>query len=220
MLYEKDSPQLVLEACWRHRRQGMAVAGAEELVRAITAPADALEQKVTLLNKARRERQGALDDIIFADKLLDHAITTTHERVSQFDREHLGSGLLGKMFPDGKYGPLVKMKRDKEPDAVDKVAHMLDSLGADHELAALSRPLYEKAQRVRDLITSHADRVRAEKMAEADVELAAADLRRAYEGNYLDARKRFGRELAECLFPHSYHAEAEEQDEPTPQTAN
>ncbi len=50
-------------------------------------------------------------------------------------------------------------------------------------------------------ITAHGKSIIAHKIAEAEEEIARTALRRQYESNYLAAREKFGRLVAENLFP-------------------
>ena len=56
--------------------------------------------------------------------------------------------------------------------------------------------------------------VRAKKLAEAEDELAQAAVRRAYEENWLDAQKKFGKAAAERLFPRMRKRESSGGDDP------
>jgi hypothetical protein len=203
MLQERDSAEKHQEVSWRFIRQCNRLAGGAELTGPVSSCTEDLRRKTDVLARAVMERQGSLDDIIFADRILDRKVKTLFASASQYDCEHPGAQVLNLLFPSGKFTDITEENRNTEPETVDKVAHLLESLGADHPLASHAKALREQAQQVRDFISSFNDRIRAQKSAEADVEISAAQLRRTYETSYLDARKLFGRDLAEALFPHT-----------------
>ena len=84
---------------------------------------------------------------------------------------------------------------------MDALAVRVESLGAGHSLHAQGALLRAAAAGVREAIRLQGVAVRAGKAADAEEEIAQAALRRAYDGNYFDARKKLGRQLAEKLFP-------------------
>ena len=73
-------------------------------------------------------------------------------------------------------------------------------LGTTHSPFNLAAEFETRATAIDDAQTNIGNALRARKLAEAEDELAQAALRRAYEENWLDAQKKFGK-AADRLFP-------------------
>lgn len=201
LLFERDSTGKHLNAVRRHIRATKKVKGAEALADAIQPYHAALEQKKDERLAKVTAREDANDDLAFADVNLDNAIRTTFERFKQYDRENPTDRSLAKVFPDETFGDIIRLPIKDEPGEVEAIAIRIDKLGESHPLAGEAVTLRALAAESNAAIGTLQAAIREEKAAEAEEEIAQADLRRQYENNYLDARKLFGRQVAEQFFP-------------------
>ncbi len=201
MLFERDSTNKHLNATRRHMRFARKIKGGETLVTVIEpyynnliAKKEERLAKITL-------REDANDDLSYADSLLDNAVRNAFRACEKYDREHPDNRALLTVFPSGKFGDLVKLPVQEEPDEVDNVVLRFESLGEDHPLFAEAATLAADVTNSKDAITILNTAIKAVKVAEAEEEMAQANLRRQYENNYLQARSTFGRTVAERIFP-------------------
>lgn len=98
----------------------------------------------------------------------------------------------------------------------------LESLGMGHDLNPSLVKLKNKITGATTAQEALSDAIRAEKMAEAEVEIAKKALIRQYEHNYLEARHKYGKINDEKLFPriqarNTPTVSDESGDEPPPQ---
>lgn len=107
----------------------------------------------------------------------------------------------------------------RDADLVEQLAVRIESLGEEHALNTVAADLRDKAEVSRAANTTYLEAIRSQKVAEADEEIAQANLRRQYELNYLEARKTLGRAIAERLFPSFSPAEAPAEPVPAPAPA-
>ncbi len=218
MLSDRESTDRHLDSTRRHIRLCKQVKGAEQLAANIEPAYRDLLQKQAATRAKLEAREDAHDDAILRDADLDDAVRTTFERVKQFDRENPGAQVLLKIFPQGRFSDITRAERAKEPDVVEEVATRLASLGEKHPLNAIAVDLRAKVETARASNAAFLEAIRNQKLAEAEEEIAQANLRRQYEFNYLDARKTLGRAMAERLFPHFSAGEPLEEPEQPPET--
>ncbi|MBI4615177.1 MAG: hypothetical protein HY720_16300 [Planctomycetes bacterium] len=200
MLYEDDSSQRHLDLVRRHQRRCRKTKGAAGYASKIEPARAALEEKVAATRRKREAEEDAGDDHGLADELQDDNVTTVWDRAGEFDRDNPGAGMQAKLFPSGRRTDVTEANIWIEPDEVDKIVSVLAGLPEDHPLRPLAEPLGEAAQGSRAAGEGVGKALRQRKLAEGDEELAAADVRRAYERNYLNARDVLGRKVAERLF--------------------
>ena len=203
MLRNNDSTEKHLDTVRRHTRLCKQIGGTEEFVTNIQAPYDALKEKQAVTKAREEEREDAYDDLILQDSMLDNTVRTTFKGCKQFDRDNTGQPVLKQIFPEEKFGDIVKAPIISEPDEVEKIKIRIEELGETHPLYALAAPLQERIEASRLAITTLNSAIRAKKMAEAEEEIDQGKLRQQYENNYLDSRKKLGRATAEMLFPKS-----------------
>lgn len=214
LLNDRDSTVRHLDLTRRHVRLCRQVKGAGPLATAIESVNQALIQKQAATKTKFDARQDALDDFILRDLELDDSVRTAFEKCKQFDRDNPTATVLLKIFPSGTYSELTNLERSKEPDVIEQLAVRFESLGATHALFAIAADLKAKVNASRTALTDYQNAIRNHKLAEADEEIAQADLRLQYETNYLEARKTFGRTTAQRLFPrHSRESAREESGE-------
>ena len=213
MLQDRDSTDSHLNTTRRHVRLCKQIKGAETLAEAIQPAYQQLQQKQADTQAKAEARQEAYDDLLLSDTDLDNAVRTTFEKCKQFDRENPGLPVLAQIFPDQTYSSIINIPREQEPDVVEKLAIRLENMGETHSLFPVAAELRARITTSRNTITAFHTAVREQKMAEAEEEIAQAALRQQYEINYLEARKLFGRQTAERLFPR-LGAKAVKQTEP------
>ena len=88
------------------------------------------------------------------------------------------------------------------------IAVRLESLGKEHTLFLLAEELHNSLENSEQAIKGVGNAIREKKLAEAEVEIAKENLILRYEINYLDARKKYGRRMADTLFPRTYSQKA------------
>ncbi len=203
MLSERDSAFLVVNGSRRHVRL-LRRYRCEELIKGIEPLITDLAQKRQLCEERVLDAQAALDAVVAADGDLDDAVRNLFDSARQHDRSNPTAPALPDLFPSGGFSSVIDLPRTDEPDAVDALAKKLDLLGSGHDLAPHAAKLREAAQAVREALTMHREAIRAQKAAEAEEDIAKSALRRKYEANYLDARKQWGRLVADRLFPNLY----------------
>lgn len=201
LLFDRDSTDKHLNATRRHLRSTRKIKGGDKLAGNIQPLYDQLIQKQADRLDKETARQDANDDLLLADTNLDNAVRNTFEGCNQHDRANPTDQVLKKVFPDGTFGDIVRLPIKDEPDEVEAIARRLESLGESHPLYAQAAVLRQRVTASHAAIDTLKTAIKDEKKAEADEEIAQAELRRQYENNYLDARKEFGRSVAEQLFP-------------------
>jgi hypothetical protein len=218
MLSDRESSERHLDSTRRHIRLCKQVKGAEQLAANIEPAYRDLLQKQAATRAKLEAREDAHDDAVLRDGELDDAVRTAFERTKQFDRENPGAQLLLKIFPQGRFSDITRTERAKEPDVVEEVAMRIASLGENHPLNPIAADLRAKIEAARASNAAFLEAIRNQKLAEAEEEIAQANLRRQYEFNYLDARKTLGRAVAERLFPQISVSEPPEEPEQPPET--
>jgi hypothetical protein len=214
LLAERDSTQLHLTLARRHERLARRYRQ-DSLADTIKASAKTLQDKADLSAERDLDRQAAYDNVIAADADLDDTVRNLYNSAEIQSRQNPSAPTLISLFPDGGFTSITDEPLTQEPAAVIALATKVDSLGATHTLAPHAALLRTAAQGVTDALAAQETAIRASKAADAEEEIAAAALRRQYEGNYLDGRKTLGRALAERLFPSARNT-APATPEPTP----
>lgn len=201
LLRAKDSTDRHLNLCYRHVRLCQKQKGTETLVGSIQVTSQNLTRQREITQQKQLAREEAFDDVMLADSNLDNGVKTVHEKCNQFDRNNPGENVLPLIFPDGKFTSITNLNRYAEPAEVNRLIVRIEKLGSNH-------PLFGEAQALRTLVSAsqtaidkfHAAEI-AEKIAITEEEMARAAARKQFELNYLEARKLFGKLLAERLFP-------------------
>lgn len=214
LLAERDSTLLHLTLARRHERLARRYRQ-DALADIIKASAKTLKDKADLAEERDLDRQAAYDNVLAADADLDDAVRNLFNAAEIHDRQNLAGPVLATLFPEGGFTAITDEPLAQEPATVTALATKVESLGAQHALAAHAALLRTAAKGVTDALATQEQAIRASKTADAEEEIAAAALRRQYEGNYLDARKSLGRPLAERLFPSARNA-SRPATEPTP----
>lgn len=201
LLYERDSTRKHLDATRRHQRLCRQLSGTEPLVEAIQLPYHELKNKHAATQKQEEQREDRYDDLLIADTQLDDQVRNVFRRCEEHDRATPAGAILPLIFPQEKFGPIVNMNTQQEPDTVAHLALRLESLGKEHPLFPLAKELRTLVAASRKAIAAYEASGLQVKQCQAEEEIAKATLRRQYETNYLDARKQFGKMRTERLFP-------------------
>ncbi len=178
-----------------------ATKGAEFLASAIEAHHTRLGDAFADKQKAIAVEDDAEDDRDLRGRDGADALRTTSERAKQNDRDMPGETSFNRIFPEGGFSDFVGVNGATSAASCRLIAMRIRELGAGHALSSLETDLEGQAQAIDDAQKVLDDALRARKLAEAEEELAQAALRRAYEENWLDAQKKFGKAAAERLFP-------------------
>lgn len=201
LLYARDASRKHLSATRRHIRLCRQFNGTQFLVDQIQLPFTALKDKQAATLKKEEQREDRYDDLLIADNQLDDQVRFVFRRCEEHDRTMPTESVMPRVFPEGKFGHIVNMNMQQQPDMVDKLAMRLEDLGKEHALNLLATELRKQVANSRKAIKAYEDAIKQVKTAEAEEEIARATLRRQYENNYLDARKQLGKIRAERLFP-------------------
>lgn len=204
LLNTNDSASRCLNSVRRHQRLTKQVVNDEGLISQVQPEYDILQGRVQISNEKEMARENAYDDLILADRNLDDTLRTVFEKCKQYDRDHMSERVLVTVFPEETFGDIVRLPFAKEVTEVERIAVRIDSLGDGHSLSGLAEDIRAKAKLSKEAIRGVDEAIRNKKLAEADVDIAKEALIRKYEGNYLDARKKYGRNTADKLFPSIY----------------
>ncbi len=201
LISSRDSAERCNNLARRHQRLTKKVVNDAELSSQITPVMDQCKAKIDLLNQKSEAREDAYDDLALADKSLDDSIRSIYGDCEKFDRDNPAAIVLSKIFPDEKFGKMVRLPFTTEISAAEQMELRLESLGAEHPLHPNVALLHGKIEEGKNAISGKNNAIREEKMAEAEVDIDKEALIRQYENNYLDARKKYGKRVAEKLFP-------------------
>ena len=199
LLYERDATRKHLGATRRHMRLCRQFNGTQFLVDQVQLPYNVLKEKHAATLRQQEQREDRYDDLLIADNQLDDQVRLVFRRCEEHDRATPTDAVMHRIFPEGKFGHIVNMNLQEEPDTVERLAMRLEDL--EHTLYSLAKELRTQVAASRKAIRAYEEMIKQVKMGEADEEIAQATLRRQYENNYLDARKQLGKMRAERLFP-------------------
>lgn len=200
MLQDDDSSEKHLSASRLHIRRCRKMTGAAGLAEAITPDRDRLIAAVAVTKQREEEEENAKDDAEVAGLAGAEVIRTLAGRAEEHDRRH-NTNTHGAIFVEGGFSKLLDSRGAVAPLVLEDVAFKVRSLGEGTEdLQPFAEESEAAATAIRDAERVVEQVLKVRKLAEADEELAQAALRKAYENNYLDARKKLGAR-AERLFP-------------------
>ncbi len=218
MISTRFSVARLLGIVRRHIRLLKQVFNAENLINLIQTEYDALSEKQAEVETKVRARENAYDNIVLAYNLADDGVRNLFDACQQFDRNNPGSNVTVRIFPDEKFGEIIRLPLASEVLQIEDLVIRLKELGTDHSLSTFISVLEEKATAVKTSISNLQACVHDVKVTEAEAEIAKEVLIRKYELNYLEARKTYGKKDAEKLFPklnpHVPVSDKEEEEEP------
>lgn len=200
LLRDDDSTDKHLSVVRRHQRRSRAL-GAQDLATAIEPARAELAAKAAASLAARLAEEDARDDLELADAAQDDEVRNLAGRAAEHDRTHPDAGAMTLLFRVKNPGVIVEEPLPVERVSIEQLASAIQTLGASHPLAPFATSLREKSRAVADVEGRLNGAISTRAAAEGEEEIAQAALRRAYESNYFDARRRFGKQRAERLFP-------------------
>jgi len=201
MLRDADSSPKHLSTVRRHIRICRTIRGAEFLRAAIEPAYQRLQATLVEKEKAVQAEEDAQDDLDLRRREAADLVRTTSERAKQFDRDMPGDKVFERLFPEGGFSDFITSNGSVSASTAGLFATRLQDLGTSHAMAALASEHEKRATAIDDATKAVESAVRVRKLAVAEDEIAQAALRKAYEDNALDARKKFGKVAAERLFP-------------------
>ncbi len=217
MIFTRDSTKKVLGVCRRHKRRCNRVKGAGKYSDLIDPSYENLIEKRLQLEEARENSIDIKDDIFMETTEINNTIRTVFEDCIQYDRNHPDTTVINIIFPSGTYfNSFISLKLDKKILKVEQLIYKFKTLGDKHPLFKSAALLGNRLNKLNKSRKMFQEAMHAEKLAEVDEQMAKADLCKAYEANYLDARQAFVRDFAESLFPKiakKYYSLKEEEDE-------
>jgi hypothetical protein len=214
MLRDADSSEKHLSTVRRHMRLCRAVKGAEFLATTIEPHYTRLVGTLADKKKAVETEEDAQDDRDLRGREGADALRTASERAKQHDRDHPGDTAFARLFPEGGFSDFISSNGATSAASCRLIGKRASDLGANHPLAFITTEMESRGVAIETTQTTFDNALRARKLAEAEDELAQAALRRAYEENWLDAQKKFGKTLADRLFPRLRRRESPSPDEP------
>jgi len=200
MIPERRSTEMHLNTAYRHMRLCSQVKGAESLIPPIEKAIADLKDAYAETEQARINKEAANDLVNMYDAVLDDEVRNLFDEVKKYDRNNPTGKIMKMIFPEERYGDIVKAPLYSEPDEANKLITRIDSLG-DHPLKQETGALSQAIAQSRESIATLKDLITQWKMVEAEEEIAKGKLRLQYEHNYLDAIKMFDKRFAQRLFP-------------------
>lgn len=201
MIPERRSTEMHLNTAYRHMRLCTQVKGADSLIQPIKKAIDELKAASIKSEEAKTAKEAAYDLVCMQDAILDDEIRTFFDEVKMFDRKNPTGKVMKALFPEESFGKIVNAPLYAEPDEAEKILTRLQSLDEEHSLKKDQEGLQNAITNSRDGLGKYNHLITQWKMAEAEEEIAKANLRRQYEHNYLDAIKLFDKRFAQRLFP-------------------
>jgi hypothetical protein len=212
LLYKQDSTALHKRMARRHIRLCGQVKGGASYAQVMQVKLDNLLQKEHALFVAGELSENTYDDLVLQDSFLDDTVRTVFERTRQHDRENR-EGVSVLLFPDLTFSNIVNIPFSEESKKINSLIQKLGTLDATHALHPLAGLLQQKVDEVNIAIAARQQAADTVRKCQVDLELARNDVRIQYEMNYLDARKSFGKQIAESLFPKVVHRKIKDDGE-------
>lgn len=200
MLRDEDSTERHLDATRRHQRRCRKVKGAAQLADAIESARKTLADASLESTAALLAKEDAQDDLEFAGLEGADLVRTLSGRAKEYDREHPGAGVHLALFDAAGFGDVLRSDGTVDATTLDGLAQRIEKLGEGHPLQPLGVEATTRAAAIRAAMATLTTATTNAALALAREESAQAVLRRAYESNYLDGRKKFGREQVGRLF--------------------
>jgi len=201
MIPKRFSVKRVLNTVRRHLRLCKKILNGSFLAEQIQPEYTDLIEKENVVIQQNERVEDAYDDVSYADNLLDDAVRNLFGSCEEYDRSNPSQSVKIKVFPEERFGHIVRAPYNKEIEMVNDLIARINSLGEQHELYPHSAELAALAQGLRDSLVARTSTEQEHRNAQIEAEISKENLIRKYEVNYLDARKTFGKTGAERLFP-------------------
>ena len=173
----------------------------EALIHQIQPHLEQLHEKIKLLEVKENLREDAYDDVVIADLRSGYTVRNLFADCEVFDRSNPSDRILNRIFPSGTFGSLVRLPFEKEMLELEKLVRRLKELGDNHTLNHHISLLNKQITEFELAIKNNKAAITAVKMAEEEVQVSKRAIIQAYEMNYLDARKKYGKIESNILFP-------------------
>lgn len=201
MLRDTDSSNRHLNVVYRHIRLSKRMKGAEFLVTNISPFHTALGSAQTATEQALLEKDSASDDFQFQGLQGADHIRSLFSQAEDYDRKHVGERVLANIFPELGFSSYLESNATVTASTLHMFVARISALGNNHPLSPLAAELSAQASLIDGAEAALKTASTAHQIKVAEEEVAQANLRKAYEANYLDARKTVGKVAAERLFP-------------------
>lgn len=174
--------------------------GGEVLVDMIKPCINDIDKKIANFKYFKKELIKANDMLIYETTNLKNQLRTAADIIRGYDRENPGAQLMKMIFPD-KLTPVLYTNTLDTPGEISKIVTKIQSLGKEHSLYNTTVKLTEKINNCKIAIKNCDDAGAKLKIAEAELEVAHVSLLRQYSINIYEAKKIFGSNTADLLFP-------------------
>lgn len=201
LLSSSYSAEKCINAGRRYQRLSKQVIEDQTLPDKLTPPIALCKTKMKIFDEKTEAKEDAYDDVVLFDRFLDDGVRSLFEDCKQHDRNNPTELVLKQIFPDEKFGEIIRLHFATEVSEVEKIILRIENLGAEHSLAPHISTLKDKIGVVENALGVHTTTIRDEKMAQAEVEIAKQALIRQYEYNYLDVRQKYSKSMCEKVFP-------------------
>jgi hypothetical protein len=215
MLYQKDSSPFSIRMVKRHIRLCSQNPGCSQFPTAIQPFLKNLVTKRAASDAADEECSYSLDLIYLRERELDDGVRTVFKSAEIYDEAHVGARTLIAIFPLEKYSDFIDLNYEKKSAEAEKIAGRIDHLSSTHSLYPHAEFLRKKIIALDTALGADKDTRNELSIAKTQEEIARAELRKAYENNYLEGRKLLGSKDVEKLFPIIPRGEQEEEDSGT-----
>ena len=134
--------------------------GTQFLIDQAQLPYNALQDKHAATLRKQEQREDRYDDLLIADNQLDDQVRLVFRRCEEHDRATPAAAVMPRVFPEGKFGHIVNMNLQKEPDTVERLAMRLEDLGKDHVLYPLATELRTQVAASRKAIRAYEEMIK------------------------------------------------------------
>lgn len=200
LLRDEDSTDRHLSQARRHQRRCKQTPGAGAFADTIEGPRAALASASTATAAAEDAEEDAIDDLEAAGRDGGDVVRNLSAGCKEHDRKNPGDQTHATIFGGDGFSDYIHDDGTVEALTLDGLAAKTKTFGDSHSLAPRVSELSAAVTRIRGAEAAVKTTTEARALAQATEELAQAALRRAYEANYLDSRKKFGKDAAERLF--------------------
>lgn len=184
----------------RHERLTKQQTGAKPLYDAIHPYVEETIEKYNAYKAEVENNDAAYDSLMLVSGQLKNQIRTASDTCKSFDRDNPGARIKEIIFPENT-GSLMKLNPFEATDEFQKIVTRFQSLGTEHALYGVAAKIMEKIDVCLTAVEKCGETVSTLKLAEAQLEIAEANLLKKYSDNILDAEKMFGKNIAAHLFP-------------------
>jgi hypothetical protein len=184
----------------RHIRLCGQINGAADYGKAMQPKLDDLALKERERHEAEELCENAQDDLVLKDSSLDNCVRNLFEHARRYDRDNM-TRFTEMLFPHLSFSDIINAPLSDEPIRVMHLVEKLEHLEEWNELRKYAESLTKYVTAVNEALDARRKSAETLSRRQANEELARNAVRTQYESNYLDARKQYGKQQAEHLFP-------------------